>query len=322
MASKDPFTVAVKPTGERPPARGWAIVGYTAAGALLAAALLWGAFAPLESAAIAGGLVSVDSNRKQVQHLEGGIVQKIFVREGEQVQERQELIRLEATKAESTVTTLKARIVAGEAQLRLVQDELDTVEALLKRGQATRPRLLALQRRKAELQGQIAEHRSELRAAEDQIERAVIRAPIAGTVIELKVHTAGGVIKAGEPLMSIVPRDDPLVIEAHIDPNDIDVVRPGLAAHIRLTPYNMRYAAPLEGRVSQVSADRFTDPKSGAAYYLARVQLTQKPSEIDPAMKLYPGMPAEVIIVTGQRTLLGYLAAPISRSFRRALREE
>jgi RND family efflux transporter MFP subunit len=322
MASKDPFTVAVQPVGERPPARTWTIVGYAAAAALFAAALVWGAFAPLESAAIAGGLVSVDSNRKEVQHLEGGIVKRILVREGQQVQAGQELVLLEAGKAEAAVTTLKAKITADTTQLKLTQDELDTVEALFKKGQALRPRMLALQRKKAELEGLIAQSRAELKTAEDQIARAVIRAPIAGTVIDLKVHTAGGVVKPGEPLMSIVPRDDPLVIEAHIDPNDIDVVRPGLAAHIRLTPYNQRYAPPLEGRVVQVSADRFTDAKSGAAYYLARVQLTQKPSEIDPAIKLYPGMPAEVIIVTGQRTLLGYLAAPISRSFRRALRED
>ncbi len=320
--SQEPFTVALAPPAARPPARRWSVFGFAAIGVFVAAFLLWSGLAPIESAAVAAGSVSLDTNRKQVQHLEGGIVRQILVREGQEVTANQVLIRLDTTQSQSKIDVHKTRIAALEAQLRLVQDELNTVEEMLKKGHATRPRLLALQRRKAELEGEMRENQSQLKAAADMVARADIRAPIAGAIVDLKVHTVGGVIKAGDTLMSIVSKDEPLVIEAQIDPNDIDVVRPGLAAHVRLTPYNLRFALPLEGRVSTVSADRLTDPKSNVNYYSARIELMKRQNELGPEIKLYPGMPAEVIIVTGERSMLAYLAAPIARSFRRAFREE
>jgi RND family efflux transporter MFP subunit len=320
--TQEPFTVISPKGAERPNYRRWAVAGYATLAVFFGAALAWGGFAPLESAAIAVGTVSVDTNKKAVQHLEGGIVAKILVREGDEVKQDQVLIRLDTTQAKSRLDLLKARLVSLEAQLKLTEDELDTVEKLFKKGQSTKPRLLALQRKKAELEGQIAENKAQQRVAEDTMARAEIKAPIAGTVIDMKVHTAGGVIKAGDTLMSIVPKDDKLFVDAQIDPNDIDVVRPGLAAHVRLTPYNARFAPPIPGKVTHVSADRFTDQRTNAAYYQARIELTKAPSEIDKSMKLYPGMPAEVIIVTGERTMLAYLFSPITRSFRRAFREE
>lgn len=319
---REPFTVVADPTSDRPPAQRWIRWGYLVLGGFLGAVVLWGFLAPIESAAIAIGSVSLDTNRKTVQHLEGGIVEKLMVKEGQSVEKDQVLIQLDTTQPRARIELLKAKIKSSESQLALLRSEIDTVEGLLKKGLAQRPRLLALQRREAELVGELGENQAQLRVAEDAIARAAIKAPVSGVVIDLKIHTTGGVIKAGEPLMAIVPRDEPLTIEAQIEPNDIDVVRPGLAAHVRLTPYNVRFAPPMPGKVVSVSADRFTDPKSNAAYYMARIELTRKPSDIDPSIKLYPGMPAEVIIVTGERTMFAYLAAPITRSFRKAFRED
>lgn len=319
---REPFTVVANPMADRPSARRWIRWGYLVLGGFVGAVVLWGTLAPLESAAIAIGSVSLDTNRKTVQHLEGGIVEKLLVKEAQAVEKDQLLIQLDTTQPRARIELLKAKKKSAEAQLRLLRSEIATVEGLLKRGLAQRPRLLALQRREAEIVGEEGENAAQMRVAEDAIARAAIKAPVSGVVIDLKIHTTGGVIKAGEPLMAIVPRDEPLTIEAQIEPNDIDVVRPGLAAHVRLTPYNVRFAPPMPGKVVHVSADRFTDPKTNAAYYTARIALTKKPNEIDPKIKLYPGMPAEVIIVTGERTMFDYLAAPITRSFRKAFRED
>lgn len=319
---REPFTVVANPQSERPPARRWIRWGYLVLGGFVGAVCLWGFFAPLESAAIAIGSVSLDTNRKTVQHLEGGIVEKLLVKEAQAVEKDQILIQLDTTQPRARIELLKAKIKSAESQLKLLRSEIATVEGLLKKGLAQRPRLLALQRREAEIVGEHGENQAQMRVAEDAIARATIKSPVTGVVIDLKVHTTGGVIKAGEPLMAIVPRDEPLTIEAQIEPNDIDVVRPGLAAHVRLTPYNVRFAPPMPGKVVHVSADRFTDQKTNANYYTARIALTKKPHEIDPGIKLYPGMPAEVIIVTGERTMFDYLAAPITRSFRKAFRED
>ena len=320
--TQEPFTVVTPAGAERPNYRKWAVAGYATLAVFFTMALAWGGFAPLESAAIAVGTVSIDTNKKLVQHLEGGIVAKILVREGQVVVKDAILIQLDTTQQKSRIDLLKARTISLEQQLKYTEDELNTVDALFKKGQSTKPRLLALQRKKAELEGQIAENKAQQSVAEDSMTRAVIKAPIAGTVTDMKVHTAGGVIKAGETLMAIIPNDEKLFIEAQIDPNDIDVVRPGLEAHVRLTPYSARFAPPIPGKVTQVSADRFTDQRTNATYYQARIELTKKPSEIDASMKLYPGMPAEVIIVTGERTMLAYLFSPLTRSFRRAFRED
>lgn len=319
---REPFTVIAQPDSDRPMARRWIRWGYIVLGVFIGAVGLWGGFAPLESAAIAVGSVSLDTNRKTVAHLEGGIVEKILVKEAQTVEKDQILVQLDTTQARGRIDILKSKITSAESQLKLLRSEIDTVEGLLKKGLAQRPRLLALQRREAELEGELGENKAQMKVAEDTIARAQIKAPVSGTVIDMKVHTSGGVIKAGEPLMAIVPRDEPLTIEAQIEPNDIDVVRPGLAAHVRLTPYNVRFAPPMPGKVVHVSADRFTDQKTNANYYMARIELTKKPAEIDPQIKLYPGMPAEVIIVTGERTMFAYLAAPITRSFRKAFRED
>ena len=158
-------------------------------------------------------------------------------------------------------------------------------------------------------------------AAEDVLRRIDIRAPLDGTVVNLQVHTSGGVIGPGEPLLDIVPTNDRLIIEARIDPKDIDVVHPGLKAQVRLTAFNRRRFAALEGRVLTVSADTLTDKRTGVFYYLARIELTDDPAKILGITDIQPGMQAEVMIVTGSQTFLKYLLKPVGGTINRALRE-
>lgn len=159
-------------------------------------------------------------------------------------------------------------------------------------------------------------------AARDQLDRTVIRAPIAGEIMDLHVHTPGGVVGPGDALMDLVPRDEPLVIEARVSPKDIDVVHPGLLADVHLLAYRTRNLPRVRGEVRRVSGDRLTDPKSGEPYYAAQihVDLTALREQL-PEVRLTAGMPAEALILTGERTLLDYLTDPIRQSFRRSLRE-
>lgn len=310
------------PVADRPPIRGAVTLGILVVILFMSGFAGWAALAPLQSAAIALGSVNLDTYRKTIQHLEGGIVRDIRVREGQDVEKGDILLHLDETQARAKIELLQAQIGSEEAQLDLINEEIADVETLLAKGLAKKSRVLALHRRRAELEGNRTEHSAQLRAAKDVIARSTIRAPITGSVVGLKVHTTGGVIRPGDALLSIVPKDEPLVIEARVDPNDIDIVQKGLPAQVRLTPLNARDVPPLQGRVIWISADRMSDPDTGAGYYLARVELTEQPSKLPQSVELYPGMPAEVMILTGERSLLSYLAAPISRSFRRAFREK
>ncbi len=403
----------------------------------------WSVLAPLESAAVAPGSVSVEFNRKTIKHLEGGIVSKILVAEGDKVRAGQMLIKLDETQARAQLELLRgrresaaarfARLVAerrghdrivfpdwfeqrrGDPRLdeiaarqasifetrrvalqsqtailtkRIVQleeeitglrgqikstrrglailgEEVSVVEALVKKGLARKPRLLELQRMEASRQGELskaisavarAEQRigetrlqitdlgvvrnseitqemrdvqtellelgEQLGVAEDVVQRSRIVAPLDGTVVGLQVHTVGGVVGAAEPLVHIIPRDDRLIIEARIDPIDIDVVRAGLMAHVTLTSFNSRHSPALEGKVISVSADSIVDDRDGTTYYLARIELDDDGGAATTGASLRPGMPAQVMIVTGRHTIFEYLLEPLTRTFTVAFREE
>lgn len=301
--------------------RGAALLGLFTVLAFFGGLTGWAATAPLGGAAIAPGIVNVETNRKTVQHLEGGIVREILAYEGEAVSAGQLLIRLDDTASQAQILRLESQINSARRQIALIMEEIASVSELLEKGLARKPRLLVLQRRQAELTGDIDDYDAQLRAARDVVRRAAVKAPVAGIVVGLQVHSQGGVIKAGEPLLYIVPGRERLVVEARVDPVDRDVVRAGLAAHIQLTPYNLRNTPPVPGTVQTISADSFTDERTGAIYFLARIELDQEfvaqLEGVDPA----PGMPVEVFIFTGNRTALDYFLEPLTRSFRRAFRE-
>lgn len=402
----------------------------------------WAAFAPLDSAALAPGVVTVKNYRKTLQHLEGGIVATINVREGDTVAAGDPLIVLDATqyRAESevlrgqyiTLRALESRLLAErdgrsgveypeeltaledprveaaiagqneifkarmsanagerevleqrveqlesqisgveavrESNARLLasyESEMKDLQSLQERGFTGKQRLTEVQRAYASLVGENAEalskiaanririgetqlqiiqleryQRSEivdelediqsrlfdvnerLRAVEDKVARTVIRAPVSGVVLGLTVHTVGGVVRPGTALMDIVPEEQQLMVDAEISPVDIDRVRTGGKARIRFSAFKSASTPIAEGRVVNISADRLLDATSGEPYYLAQV-------EVDPAsmarmaeLRLVPGMPAEVLINTGSRTLLQYLLQPASNVMARSFIED
>ena len=173
-----------------------------------------------------------------------------------------------------------------------------------------------------QVQAELSEVNERVRASEDVLERTVVAAPISGTVVNLRFKTEGGVIQPGAPILEIVPRDEALIIEAQLSPLDIDSVHPGLEALVHLSALSQRELPRITGEVIDVSADAFTDENTGASFFRIRVQVDDEQLDaLGNEIELTPGMPAEVIIVTGERTLVDYLVSPIRDSMRRALRE-
>ncbi|RDI60781.1 HlyD family secretion protein/epimerase transport system membrane fusion protein [Microvirga subterranea] len=159
-------------------------------------------------------------------------------------------------------------------------------------------------------------------ASKDVLNRTVLTAPVSGTVVNLRFKTEGGVVQKGEPILDIVPLDDVLLIDARVSPNDIDIVHNGLPAQVHLLAYSSRTAPRISGTVRSVSADRLLDDNTRQPYYLARVEVDREElKRIAPEVDLVPGMPAEVLIVAGERTLVQYLFKPFIDALRRSFRE-
>jgi len=143
-----------------------------------------------------------------------------------------------------------------------------------------------------------------------------------GIVVDLQFTTVGGVVRPGAVILDLLPTDEKLIVEARVAPDDIDVVELGLPALVTMTALNLRISSPLSGRVVHISADRLVDESNGLPYYLARIALDETSVNEVKEFTLKAGMNAEVRIVTGERTLLQYLTAPISQSLDRALTEQ
>jgi len=172
-----------------------------------------------------------------------------------------------------------------------------------------------------EIQGKSAEFVERKVAAEDQLKKVEIRAPLDGIVHQLAVHTVGGVVSPSEPLMFIVPAQDEITVEAKIPPQEIDQLRVGQHATLRFAAFNQRTTPEIGGLVTRISADTAQDQKSGLTYYVVR--LTMPAAEVARLgeLKLIPGMPVEVFVQTGQRTVMSYLVKPLHDQITKAFRE-
>ena len=160
-----------------------------------------------------------------------------------------------------------------------------------------------------------------LRPTRDAAERQRIVAPIAGEVVGLKVFSPGGVVGPREVLMEVVPEVKTLVVEARLKPEDINHVRAGTYADVRLTSYKQRNTQLVDGKVTYVSGDRLLDPANGAPYYLVQIEVPPQALIAAGNLKLQAGMPAEVFMRTDSRTAFDYLLAPVTAYFRRGMRE-
>ena len=229
------------------------------------------------------------------------------------------------------VRELERNLAEAEAQLGDLSSNLASIELQVSE---TKLRILQVQRdfqrevadELAEVQGQLFEVRARLQNLEPTLARTEIRAPYTGVVLNLTVHAVGGVIAAGEKLMDIVPDGEKLVIEAQVSPLDIDRVAVGQLADVHFPAFKTNRLTRIEGKLVAVSADSIVDPKAErpAPYYLARVEVTPAGLAVlqGDNYALVAGMPADVLIKTGQRSLFDYIVEPLSDTARRAFNED
>lgn len=180
-----------------------------------------------------------------------------------------------------------------------------------------------------EVELQLTDVQKEVRALSERVEALrfdvtnnSIKAPIDGMVVGLNVHTVGGVVQAGQPLMDVVPTNEPLIVEAQIDPSMSAKVHPGMPVDINFVALNQNKTPVIDGQVETFSADRIVDPKSGMPYFLARVKVTEEGMKKIGQQQIRSGMPVTVVIKSGERTMLQYLVKPLTDRLHFAFTEE
>ncbi|MFN6953816.1 MAG: HlyD family type I secretion periplasmic adaptor subunit [Acetobacteraceae bacterium] len=265
---------------------------------------------------------------------------------------------------QATLSAIAGQAESQARQLELIRQEEESVRRLVAQGLERMPRLLALQRQMAALEGngadlegqaararaviaeldgerdrlaqtrqaeigterrevaaRLADATERLRAAEDVSIRREVMAPEDGTILHSRIFTRGAVLRPGEPAMELVPAADRLLVEVQLSPADIERVHPGLTAEIRLPAYRQRVAPYIEGEVVEVAADVTHDDRRGISFYRVRIAIPEEQAARLPGGPLRPGMPAEALIRTGERSLARYMIQPLLDSFHRAFRE-
>lgn len=216
--------------------------------------------------------------------------------------------RLSGERAQYIAQRAQAKGKITEIELQIIQIDKDIVSEVSKDLRETNDKI-----------GEAVERKV---AAEDQLRRVDIRAPQSGMVLQSTVHTVGGVIAAGDAIMLVVPQGENLTVEAKVNPQDIDQVRIGQKAVLRLSAFNQRTTPELNGAVSRVSPDVTTDQRTGQSYYTIRVAIPDSELARLGDVKLVPGMPVESFVQTGDRTMMSYLVKPLHDQLMRAFREK
>lgn len=212
--------------------------------------------------------------------------------------------------------------ISGRTGAMIARAKSALIENGLKLVQARNQVQTAIQSELRDIQAKIPSLRDQYRAAKVAHERMTIRAPVAGVVMGARINTIGSVVKPGDTVLEIVPAKGRLMVEVQVSPSDVDSIRVGLDTEIRLTGLTQRDSLPLQGRVTHVSADAFQDARTNATYFVAHVDVPDSEIRRMPTLQLQPGMPAAVLIKTGERTALAYLTQPLADSVNRAWREQ
>lgn len=215
--------------------------------------------------------------------------------------------RLDGERAQLTASIAETRAKIGQARLQIVKIDQDFRAEVVKD-------LRELQDKEAELTEKNV-------TAKDQLDRIDIRAPTSGTIHQLAIHTIGGVVRPGDVIMEIVPEADNLEIEGHLPPNAIDQVRRGQRAYLRFSAFDRQTTPQVTGALSYISADLGHDEQTNASFYVVRIDLAGDERRRLKGLTLVSGMPVEVFLQTGSRTMLSYLFKPITDQFRRMFDE-
>lgn len=404
----------------------------------------WATFSKIEGAVIAPGTVIVEGDAKTVQHLNGGVIKDIYVKDSDFVQKGDVIMSLDPTVADATtalansgyfetlaqiarleaerddrpditwpsalrrtqssrldvrsamqgqtelfrsrslsfqgrvqqyeqkiaqswdqIRGLQAQLNAAQSQSISISQELDSLRDLLRQNIIPKSRVVALEREKVSLEGRSADFAAsmsrlnnviaetqtaiaqsererlediltDLRAAQIQLntyaqqrasagdisKRIEIKAPSSGLIHNMEKTTLGGVIRPGEEILQIIPKDQRLIVEARVSPQDIDKVIVGQFSNVRFSAFNQRKTPEVTGRIDRVSAEHLTDKYTGMTFF--KVDISFEPSELErlSGQALLPGMPADVFIKTGSHSVMRYLLKPAQDSMSFAMREE
>lgn len=218
-----------------------------------------------------------------------------------------EVLRSQGVLGDIVAKIAQSQAKIAETELQITQIDNDFMTEVMKELRETETKIVELQERKI--------------AAEDQLRRIELKAPSAGRIHQLAVHTVGGVISPSETLMTIVPTAERMIVEVRINPADIDQLIIGQETRVRFSAFNRRTTEELTGTVTRVGADLTHEPQTNQSYYVAGVSVPDSELATLNGLKLMPGMPAEVFIKTGDRTLVSYLLRPLNDQMARAFRE-
>jgi len=216
--------------------------------------------------------------------------------------------KIQGERGQLIASTAEAKGKITETELQILQVDQDFTSDVAKELRET--------------ESKIGEYVERKVTAEDQLKRTDIRAPQDGIVFQSTVNTVGGVITAGDPIMLIVPESDNLLVEAKVDPKDIDHVQLNQPVVLRFSSFNVRTTPEINGTVSRVAADTTVDQRTGQSYYLVRISMSSEETARLGNVKLTPGMPVEAFIQTGERTFLAYLIKPLQDQLMRSFREK
>jgi multidrug efflux pump subunit AcrA (membrane-fusion protein) len=286
----------------------------------VAAAFAAATLAPIQKGASFQGVLIAETRVKAIQHERGGRVGRVHVAEGAEVVAGDLLVSLDTSTLNEQLGALKSQAAAARQQLGLVKQEAQTMADLAERQLAARSRASALSRQVVEVEKEIAALEARIALIGQDLERSAIRAPVAGRVLTIAVHGVGAVIVPAQTVLEIVPKEDRLVIEGRLQPNQVDLLKPGMPARVWLTSLTWREQKPLNARLSWVSADAIEDKRTGGTYFSARIELDAAELVTLPRLTLQPGMRTEILVVTGERTLVDQLIDPIFRNINRAFR--
>ena len=404
---------------------------------VMIALLVWAAFNPLETSVVASGKISAGIYKKTVQNQYGGTIKKIYVNNGDSVNNEDLLIKLDDVEIKSQLAVAKAKyqetlalvarlkaqkdekkiafpqaltndnvrrtqlkiytvtnksntkekeitknktlelqnqisslesmIQSKKQNLQVISKELAEQKELFKERLVSNEQMRKLQKTYNSLSGEIlsnsfdaaklneqiteakntqllrerkfqqdilekyakaksdeADLKSKIVAYEDKLHKTNIKAPINGTVVALNIHTIGGVIKPGADILSIIPNNEHLIIEAKMQTQDIDKVYVGLKAKLKFPAFNITQLDIVPGKVIYVSADSFTEKRNGSSYYVVKIEVTNEGRKElqNKAIVLLPGMPAEAMINIGERTFLDYMIKPFRDMLGRSFNEE
>ena len=346
--------------------------------------LLWAAFAPLDEGVPCPGTVSIDTKRKVVEHLHGGTVEAVHVKEGQLVQKEQVLVTFDKKTSKArfdevhqhylgmraTESRLNAEVLNSpsitfhedltnepdrelamrnmqtqsvlfktrKASLDIMKKQLVNISELVSKGYApmVQQRELELKiadfkaataSRLAEVQLEVEADAEKTKALAAELSDTEVRAPATGQVVDLQVQTVGAVVQPGQKMMDIVPADESLLIDAKVSPTLIDSVRKGLPVNITFASFAHAPQLVVQGMVLSVSKDVIKEPQvspvmPGATYYLARIAVTPEGIRSLGKRQMQPGMPVQVVIKTGDRSLLTYLLDPLIKRVRVSMKEE